>query len=144
MATEMVKAFYHEILKKILLLEIKKKETAQRILIRKSRHDRLPLIKDFLQANLSKHRLLEQATVSAMQNQVEEVLDQIGRFYSAADETSPIECIRDEIARCEEMMALVSKEIQHPKNCTFIERRILDEVNRLVISQAREYAKTDF
>lgn len=140
----MVRAFYHDILKRILLLEIEKKETAQRILVLKSETDRLPLMRDFLQADLTKHQLLEQVAVSAMQNQVSEVLDQIGRFYSPADGTSQIECIRAEITRCESMLALVDKNIMHPRTCTFFERRILRDVNRLVISQARDYSKTDF
>lgn len=144
MTNEMVKSLYHEILKKILLIEIEKKDTAQRILILKSQHDRLPLIQAFIQADSAKHRLLEQAAVSAMQNQVEEVLDHISRFYLPAGGTSPIICIRGELARCEGMLTLVGKAIKHPRNCTFIERRILRDINRLIISQAREYAKTDF
>ena len=144
MTIEMVRTFYHDILKRILLLEIEKKETARRILVLKSDTDRLPLMRDFLQADLTKHQLLEQVTVSAMQNQVFEVLDQIGRFYSSADGISQIECIRTEITRCESMLALVDKSIKHPRTCTFFERRILRDVNRLVISQARDYSKTDF
>lgn len=145
MTIDMVRNLYRDILKKVLVLEVNKKETAQRILILKSEQDRLPLIRDYLNADLSKHRLLERAAVSAMQNQVNEVLDHISKLYTTSDDgISLIECIRSEIATNQSMLAPVIKEIKHPKTCTFFERRILREVNKYVINQAREYAKTDF
>lgn len=143
MSLEMVRALYHDILRKILLLEVEKKATSRRILIQKSERERLPLIRDFLQADLSKHRLLEQAAVSAMQNHVDEVLEHIGQLYPSGGGISQIECIRGESARCEKMLVLVCKEIKHPKTCTFFERRVLNDIKRFVIDQAREYARTD-
>ena len=143
MTIKMVRSLYHDILKEVLMLEVEKKEIAQRILILKSDMDRLPLIKDFLQTDLSKHQLLEQAAVTAMQNQVSEVLDHISRLYTMTDGISLIQCIRAEINRDQKMLALLGKEMKHPDNRTFSERRILREVNKYVIFQAREYARTN-
>ena len=58
MTSDMVKNFYRDILKKVLVLEAQKKENAQRILILRSNKARLPWIRDFLNADLLKHRLL--------------------------------------------------------------------------------------
>ncbi|NLW45285.1 MAG: hypothetical protein GXY92_08900 [Syntrophomonadaceae bacterium] len=143
MSLEMVRALYHDILKKILLLEIEKKSTSRRILIQKSERERLPLIRDFLQADLSKHRLLEKVAVSAVQNRVDEVLDHISQFYPSSEGLSQIECIRIESARCEQMLVLICKEIKHPETCTFFERRVLSDIKKYVIDQAREYARVN-
>ncbi len=143
MTSDMVKNFYRDILKKVLVLEAQKKENAQRILILRSNKARLPWIRDFLNADLLKHRLLEQATVSATQNEVEEVLDHIKKLYSMSNDLSLIESIRLEIAMDEKMLDLIIKKIKHPKTCTFSERRILQDVNKYVIHQAREYAKVN-
>lgn len=144
MTIEMARNLYHDILKKILALEVEKKEIAQRILILKTQPERFPLIRDFLQADLSRHQLLEQAAVTAMQNQADEVLDHISRLCPTTDGMSLIQCIRGEISRNEKMLDLVGKQIKHPKLCTFTERRILREISKYVVAQAREYAKTDF
>ncbi len=143
MSLEMVRALYHDILKKILLLEVEKKATSRKILIKKSDRERLPLIRDFLQAELSKHRLLEQAAVSALQNRAHEVLAHISQLYPSSDGISEIESIRVESARCEKMLVLVCKEIKDPNTCTFFERRILNDIKKFVIDQAREYARID-
>lgn len=143
MSLEMVRSLYHDILRKILLLEVEKKATSRRILIKRSDRERLPLIRDFLQAELSKHRLLEQAAVSALQNRAHEVLKHISQLYPPSEGISQIECIRVESARCEQMLVLVCKEIKHPDTCTFFERRVLNDIKKYVVDQAREYARVD-
>ncbi len=144
MTIKMVRNLYHEILKKILALEVEKKEIAVKILILKTGAERLPLIRDFLERDISKYQLLEQAAVAAMQNQANEVLDHIGKLCPPTDDISVIQGIRAEISRNQGMLTLVGKEIKHSKKCTFTERRILREIHKYVVSQAREYARTSF
>jgi hypothetical protein len=142
---DLVKALYRDILSQVLLLEIQKKAAAEGILVLRSDKERLPFIKEYLELDLNKHQLLEQAAVSALQNNDPEVLDHLARLYPFSGEKRPvIDIIRSEIDYEQRLTRIIERAIKYPENITFFERRILQEISKLMVEQAREYLKVDF
>ncbi|MGE5416902.1 MAG: hypothetical protein ACM3UZ_09095 [Acidobacteriota bacterium] len=144
MSDEMVKSFYRDILNSVLDLESRKKRASETILLIKAPREKLPYIRDLLNHDLEKHRLLEQAAVAAMQNHADEILTHLCKLYDVKAGTEVIDVIRDEIARNERLLDPVNKEIKGPKTCSFTERRLLQEINKFAATQAREYIKVNF
>lgn len=144
MSVEMVKTFYGGILTQVLALENSKKELAETILLLKNLKDKLPLIKEFLSLNIQKNLLFEQAAVAAMQNQASGVLEHLGRLYGGVEEDQVIEVIREELERDQRLIETVKKRIKYPYSGTFLERRLLQEIDKYVVNQARQYNKVEF
>lgn len=144
MQEDLVKAFYHDILNRVLAIERRRKQIAEQILLVRTTREKLPLIRDFLNCNLDKNRLLEQAAIAATQNMVDEVLEHIGRLYGGVSIDAVIDTIREEIERNQSLLNPVVKEIKHPRTTNFLERRMIKEIEKAVMKQAREYAKIEF
>ncbi|MGE5403634.1 MAG: hypothetical protein ACM3PP_01725 [Candidatus Saccharibacteria bacterium] len=144
MTDQMVKSFYKDILNSVLDLESRKKRASETILLIKAPREKLPYIRDLLNYDLEKHRLLEQAAVAAMQNQSDEILTHLSKLYDVKAGIDVIDVIREEIARNERLLDPVNKEIKRPKSGTFTERRLLQEINKYAATQAREYIKVNF
>ncbi|MGE5396062.1 MAG: hypothetical protein ACM3MK_00850 [Chitinophagales bacterium] len=144
MSAEMLRALYSSTLGQVLSLEVRKKEVAGCILMLKGERERLPFIKKFLTADLDKHHLLEQVATAAFQNHVDDVIHHMLKLYNQTDQDLLMDSIRTEISKDEKLLSLVAKRIKHPDYCTFSERRLLQELNKTVSRQAREYIKASF
>ncbi len=139
--SDVVKAFYRDILVQVLSIESRKKQVSQRLLLNKSERMRLRIIREFLSLDLDKHTLLQQAAVVGFQNQEFDVLDHLCKLYKVEAYDELPERIREEVQRTERLLVPIINEIRYPKTGGFFERRLVQEVNKYVTLQAREYVK---
>lgn len=139
--SDMVKAFYRDVLTQVLTVEAKKKRASERLLLTKSDRQRLRIIQEFLTLDIDKHNLLQQAAIVAFRNESRDVLDHLLKLYALDDYDQIMDCIREEINRTEKLLGPIANEIKYPKTSTFFERRLIQEINKYVTCQAREYIK---
>lgn len=141
--TEGVKAFYQNILQQVLTLELDKKNLSTDILITRDKDHRLSLIMNFLKSDLKKHELLEHAAVVAMSNGETSVLAHLGQLYAhVEDEEDAVGRIRNEIEFISRFINLLNKVDKHPDTISFFERRMVQEIIKYVVEQARLYNKS--
>jgi molybdopterin-guanine dinucleotide biosynthesis protein len=137
----MVKIFYKDILEQVMIIEGYKKEKSKQILLRRDPKKSLGLISGFLHLDLEKHKLLEQAAVVALNNQENSVIEQLEKLYSHCERQDLIDNIRSEIKHIEKFQHSIKKAIRYPSFLTFSERRMIQEINKYVVEQARLYNK---
>ncbi|NLU49870.1 MAG: hypothetical protein GXX09_05595 [Syntrophomonadaceae bacterium] len=140
---DMVKAFYRDILTQVLSIEARKKRASESLLLTKSDRQRLKIIREFLTLDIDKHTLLEQAAITAFRNEAYDILDHLLKLYALDDYDKLMDCIREEISRTQRLLLPVVNEIKYPKTSGFFERRVIQEVDKYVTVQAREYIKTN-
>lgn len=141
--TEAVKAFYQNILQQVLTLEVEKKNLSTEILITRNKDQRLQLILNFLNHDLKKHELLEHAAVVAMSNKEEAILEHLGKLYAhTGREVEAIDRIHEEIDFISGFINLLTKLDKHPEQISFFERRMVQEIVKYVMEQARMYNKS--
>lgn len=141
--SDMVKAFYRDILTQVFAIETRKKRASERLLLTKSQRQKLRIIKEFLILDIDKHNLFQQAAIVGFRNQAYDVLDHLLKLYAVSEYDEITERIREEISRNEKLLIPVINEIKYPRTSGFFERRLLQEVSKYVICQAREYIKTN-
>jgi hypothetical protein len=120
-------------------LENSKKEISTELLLAREERKRLALIYNFLSYDLSKHELLEQAAVIALTNREQLVLEHLNRLYSTVEEEETIDKIRYEIKCTQRFMKVVSRAKDEKSALTFSERRMVQEIIKFVVAQARLY-----
>ncbi|HBK53174.1 hypothetical protein [Syntrophomonas wolfei] len=137
---ELLKTLYQDILQQIMVLESYKKELSIQILLTKDGSSRrLDLILRFLNYDLDKHELLEHAAVLAISNQENTILEDLQKFYAYTDGNDLIEKIRAEIKFLQRFVNTIKKSIKLPNSRTFYERRMVQEISKYVVEQARQY-----
>lgn len=122
-----------------MIVESRKKEKSTQILLRRDFKKRLSLINDFLSLDLEKHRLFERAAVVALENQENSVIEHLTMLYSHCENTNLIDNIRREIKYIERFQSSLEKAIKYPSFLTFSERRMIQEISKYVLEQARLY-----
>ncbi|MDD2620045.1 MAG: hypothetical protein PHC92_05205 [Syntrophomonadaceae bacterium] len=137
--TQMLKALYNDLLKQVSVLESCKKEISSEILITRKGKVRLPLIYTFLSYDLDKHELLEHATVLALSNFEENIIEDLQKLYSHHEGEELIDKIRAEIKMIKKFMQTINKAIKYPDAISFYERRMIQEISKYVVEQARLY-----
>ena len=137
----MVKAFYRDILLQVLSIESRKRQVSERLLLTKSDRLRLRIIREFLSLDLDKHTWLQQAAVVGFRNQAFDILDHLRKLYGVEEYDLLPDRIREEIRHTERLLLPIVNEIKYPKSSSFFERRLIQEVNKYVTLQAREYVK---
>lgn len=141
--TEALKAFYQNILQQVLTLELEKKSLSTDILVTRSKEHRLSLIIKFLDCDLKKHELLEHAAVVGMRNEDDSILGHLGQLYSyAVSDEEVIVRIHSEIEFVSGFINLLTKSDKHPDAVSFFERRMIQEIEKYVMEQARMYNKS--
>lgn len=141
--TEAVKAFYQNILQQVLTLELDKKNLSTDILITRNKDHRLNLILNFLDCDLKKHELLEHAAVVAMSNGETSVLEHIEQLYAHINgDKETIDRIQEEVELVRRFIHLLTKLDKHPDTLSFFERRMVQEIVKYVMEQARMYNKS--
>jgi len=137
---KMVLNLYKDVLDRVMVIEAHKKETSRQILITRDDQKRLKLIHRFLTYDLNKHELFERATVVAINNKEENVIENIQRFYSHCEEGEQlIEKIRGEIRYIKSFLKVIEKAIKYPGFMTFSERRMVQEIRKYVLEKVRIY-----
>lgn len=137
---KMVLNLYKNVLDQVMVIEAHKKEISRQILITRDDQKRLELIHRFLTYDLNKHELFERATVVAINNKEETVIENIQRFYSHCEEGEElIEKIRGEIRYIKSFLKVIEKAIKYPGFMTFSERRMVQEIRKYVLEKVRIY-----
>lgn len=131
---------YRNILEQVYSIELCKKELSKKMLLLKAGKRRLSFIHSFLSYDLNKHELLEHATVVALHNEERDILEEIKQFYLYREEEDLLNHIRKEIRLNSVLMETVKKQLNN-KNLTFVEKRMIKEITKYVLEQAREYMK---
>lgn len=130
---------YGDVLKQVDVLERQKKELSRDLLLYREGRRRLKMIYAFLSYDLDKHELFEHAAVCAMCNDEQHVLYDLQDFYSHVRGGELIERIRTEIKCTRRFMHLVEKGMDNENGLNFTERRLLQELCKYILEQARLY-----
>jgi hypothetical protein len=133
-------SLYKNILDEVINLENKKREISIQILLTKNESKRLNLISSFLTYDLNKHELLERAAVIAVQNKELNVLEQLQKMYSHCEDDELLNKIRKEIKYIKRFRKNINKAVKYPDFLSFFERRMIQEISKYVVEQARIYA----
>jgi len=130
---------YNDVLKQVDVLERQKKDLSRDLLLYKEGRRRMKLIYAFLSYDLDKHELFEHAAVCAMCNNEEHVLYDLQDFYAHVRGGDLMERIRTEIKCTRRFMNLVEKSMENEAGLNFTERRLLQEICKYILEQARLY-----
>lgn len=140
--TEMVMALYKGILEQVVALEAHKKEISADILLTRDNKKRSELVRAFLGFDLEKHELLEEAAVVALNNREDAILEHLERLYAhTRTEGAALDRIRSEIGYARQFIRAMDKYRSLPYNMNFTERRMVQEIIKYVVEQARLYVK---
>lgn len=135
-----VSGLYRGIIQQVLVIENCKKELASKILmIRGDR--RWQLIKEFLRYDLEKHLLLEQAAVIVINNGATAMIEDLEKLYQFSNGENLLGKIRREGSYIENFIKIIEQGIKHKNWLSFTERRVMQEIDKYVVEQAREYNK---
>lgn len=124
-----------------MLIEACKKELSFRILLCRDKKSRLDLICYFLSYDLSKHELLEYALIMALENNESSIVEQIEDLYAHVSGDEILTAIRREIKIISRFIQTFNRTLVAPKSRSFSERRIIQEVSKYVVEQARQYTR---
>ncbi len=130
---------YGDVLKQVDILERQKKEISRELLMFREDRRRLKMIYAFLSYDLDKHELFEHAAVCALCNNEEHVLYDLQDFYAHVRGSDLIDRIRTEIKCTRRFMQLVEKGMENGIGLNFTERRLLKELSKYILEQARLY-----
>jgi len=131
---------YRGAIQQVLAIEKSKKELASQILmIRDDR--RWQLIQEFLQYDLQKHLLLEQAAVIVTSNGAMDMLQDLEKLYRFSSGDDLLDKIRREVSHTENFIGIIERGRKHRNWLSFTERRAMQEISKYVTEQAREYNK---
>lgn len=139
--SQLVVTLYNNILEQVMQLENTKKEISTELLLAREERKRLALIYNFLSYDLSKHELLEQAAVIALTNREKLVLEHLNRLYATVEKKDTIDKIRHEIECTGRFMKVVGQAKDEKSALSFSERRMVQEIIKYVVAQARLYNK---
>lgn len=134
------KTIFKDILQEVIYTENIKKAISQEILMAKDEFMRQELIYNFLSYELDKHEILEQAAILAVENNEDYLLKQLELFYKHCEGLDLLDKIRAEITHTELFMEKVGKAIEDFDSISFVERRLIKEINKYVVTQARYYS----
>lgn len=132
---------YGDILRQVNVLENQKRDLSRDILLYREAHRRLKMIHAFLSYDLDKHELFEHAAVCALCNEEDYVLEDLYEFYAHVRGGELIDRIRSEIKCTRRFLQLVEKSMEDENRLNFTERRLLQEVCKYIVEQARLYCR---
>lgn len=100
----------------------------------------LTFIYSFIYFDLQKHELLWQAAWTARQNQDIDSWHSLSQLYQHIDKDAELtERIAGEIRLNRQFLKVIDKTLVKPKQSSFNERRLVQEVRKYVTAQARIY-----
>lgn len=135
------KLFFNDILQEVICTESVKKAISKDILLEKNDQERQKLIYKFLCYDLDKHAILEQAAMLAIETDEYDLLQHLEMFYKHCQGTGLLDKIRAEIFHDELYLDTIDKALDDFHSVSFVERRLIREINKYVITQARYYCK---
>lgn len=133
------KPVIRDIMQEVIYTETVKTTISKEILMAKNKPMRQKLIYSFLSYDLDKHEILEQAAAYAVENEEYYLLKKLEMFYKYCEGVSLLDKIHAEIVHTQLFLATVEKAIDDFAAISFVERRLLNEINEYVVTQARYY-----
>ncbi len=133
------RSYFTEILQELLNIEKTKQMICHELLQVSDKDVQLKLVYSFLASDLDKHEMLEQAALLACKETEDYLLKQLELFYKHCEGKDLLLKIRAEISRVEMYLDTVDKAIENSAAISFMERRLIQEISRYVITQARYY-----
>lgn len=135
------KYIFNDILQELIYTENLKKAISKDILLAKNDLQQQKLIYDFLCYDMDKHVVLEQAARVAIENDDYFLIKQLELLYKYCEGLGLLDRIHAEIAHSKFFVTMVEKAIENSRSISFVERRLLKEINKYVITQARYYCQ---
>ena len=135
-----INGIYKSTIEQVLVIESCKKDISMQILMVRD-EKRWSLIQEFLEHDLQKHLLLEQAAVVVINNGADEIIKDLENLYQHTNGPDLITKIRTEHSQVEKFIKLIKKGRKHKDWLSFTERRAMQEISKFVLEQAREYNK---
>ena len=135
-----VNSLYKNTIEQVLIIESCKKDISMQVLMVRD-EKRWSLILEFLEHDLQKHLLLEQAAVIAINNGADEIIQDLENLYQHTNGPDLMTKIRTECFQVEKFIKLIKKGMKHKDWLSFTERRAMQEISKFVLEQAREYNK---
>ena len=135
-----VNSLYKNTIEQVLVIESCKKDISMQILMVRD-EKRWNLIQDFLEHDLQKHLLLEQAAVIAINNGADEIIQDLESLYQHTSGPDLMTKIRTECLQVEKFIKLIKKGRKHKDWLSFTERRAMQDISKFVLEHAREYNK---
>ena len=136
-----VAAIYTGILEQVMRVEKLKRALSKQILTVKDKKRRLDLICKFLEYDLNKHQLFEQAAVIALSNGEDSIAQHIQALYEPFGYGELIERIRKELGYTHRFIQVMDKAKNQPELLSFTERRMVQEISKYVLAQCRLYTQ---
>lgn len=133
--------YWGDILQEILYAENTKRLICQELLLVKDNDLRQKLVYDFLCSDLDKHEILAQATVMAIEINEDFFLKRLEKFYRHCEGGDLLYKINTEIIRTQLYLDTIEKAQDKQESISFMERRLIKEIIKCVMTQARYYNK---
>lgn len=134
-----LKEVYKETLTQVLALETKKKDLSRVMLQQHEGVERRRTIMEFINMDLLKHNMLAQMLAQTTNQQDLEVLASIGNLYGVGDSEELWAKVESHQRLNRRMLDLLEREIEIPGQGDFVERRLLMEIEKQALRQARDY-----
>lgn len=131
---------FQSILHQVRCLEKFKQEISRQIINTSEPGLGLSFIYSFIYFDLQKHELLWQAACRARQNQDIDCWHILSQLYQHINTDAELtERIAGEIRLNRQFLKVINKTLVHPKQSSFNERRLVQEIRKYVTAQARIY-----
>lgn len=134
-----LKEVYKEALSQVLAMENIKKDLSRLMLQQREAAERRSIIIDFISQDLKKHSLLAQMAAEGTNRDDVEVLTSICHLYGVDNADDLWNKIESHQRLNQRMLDLLQKEMEHPGEGDFLERRLLMEIEKQALRQARDY-----
>lgn len=128
-----------DIMQEVIYAEMVKTTISKEILLVKDKNVRQKLIYSFLSYDLDKHEILQHAAIYAIENDENDLIKQLELYYKHCEGRALLDKIRAEVVNTELFLSTVEKAIENCDSFSFVERRLLKEINEYVVTQARYY-----
>jgi len=134
-----INALYREVLEKNKYIEQQKKQVSSKMLLVKNTEERINFITEFLNWELKRHEITEHIAVIALNNRKNHIITGLQQLYPGEKNGDVLTVIRENIDYYQTIIGLMHKRRKFPLYLSFVERRMVKEITRYVLDQARLY-----
>lgn len=129
--------FIDQLIEDVLQLEKIRRELGRQILFTRNRQERQKLIYTFLSYELDKHEIMADIALITISENKSMILAQLECYYQHIQGEDLLEKIDGEIKQIRSYLQLIHRSIHAVSSLSFAERRILQELNKYILVQAR-------
>lgn len=133
--------FFPDVWRELLVIEECKQELSKKILQVRDFSGRQKLIYSYLTYDLDKHELLEYTARMVINKNEELIIKQLDIFYCHVDGPDLLSRIQAELRRTRVFLNSIARAMEDYQSIPFVEKRLIKEINKYVLAQARLYGK---